>query len=77
MLATFPLGKGKMDGTPRNSASITHMQHYTQLTYLFHQSVTSLLSRDGHIADCCETSGRGAPSFEFLHNMHNIFMFTN
>ena len=34
------------------SVSLVHMRRYTQLTYLFHQWATSLLSRDGGIADC-------------------------
>ena len=34
--------------------SVSHVciRRYTQLTYLFHQCVMSLLSSDGHIADC-------------------------
>ena len=34
------------------SISLACMRRYTQLAYLFHQCATSLLSRDGHIADC-------------------------
>ena len=34
------------------SVSLTRMPRYTQLAYLFHQCATSLLSRDGRIADC-------------------------
>ena len=34
------------------SVSFTHMQHYTQLAYLFHQCRTGLRSRDDRTADC-------------------------
>ena len=34
------------------SVSLARMRRYTQLVYLFHQCATSLLSRDGRIADC-------------------------
>ena len=34
------------------SISLARTRRYTQLTYLFHQCATSLLSRDGRIADC-------------------------
>ena len=34
------------------SVSFARMRRYTQLAYLFHQCPTSLLSRDGRIADC-------------------------
>ena len=34
------------------SVSLARIRRYTQLAYLFHQCATSLLSRDGRIADC-------------------------
>ena len=34
------------------SVFLARMRHYMHLAYLFHQCATSLLSRDGHIADC-------------------------
>ena len=34
------------------SISLARIRCYTQLAYLFHQCATSLLSRDGRIADC-------------------------
>ena len=34
------------------SVSLARMRRYTQLAYLFHQCMTSLLSRDSFIADC-------------------------
>ena len=34
------------------SISLSRMQRYMQLAYLFHQCATSLLSRDSRIADC-------------------------
>ena len=34
------------------SVSLARMRRYTQLTYLFHQCATCLLSRDSRIADC-------------------------
>ena len=34
------------------SVSLVRIWRYTQLAYLFHQCVTSLLIRDGRIADC-------------------------
>ena len=45
------------------SVFIARNRHYTQLAYLFHRCATSLLGRDGRIADYCETSRRGSPVF--------------
>ena len=36
------------------SVSLARMRRYTQLAYLFHQCVTSILSRDGRMADSTE-----------------------
>ena len=35
-----------------SSVSLARMRRYMQLAYIFHQYAKSLLSTDGHIADC-------------------------
>ena len=52
------------------SVSLSRMRRYTQLAYLFHQCATSLLSRDGRIADCTVRHPSVKRSFSSLNNSY-------
>ena len=57
------------------SISVARMRRYTQLAHLFHQCATSLLSRDGRIADCTVRHPGGERPFSSWYR-HASYMTT-